>query len=73
MAESDTKPTQKTATSAMDELEGEDFLTFAKEYEEDRKHLRWAFALAIVFHLIFFAVKLPEIIAETPEPEKKKV
>ncbi len=73
MAESDTKPTQKTATSAMDELEGEDFLTFAKEYEEDRKHLRWAFGLAIVFHLIFFAVKLPEIIAETPEAEKKKV
>ena len=71
MVESDSKPTQKKASSAADV--GQEFLTFALEYEEDRRRLRGAFALAIVFHLIFFAVKLPEIIAETPEPEKKKV
>ncbi len=64
---------------AVDTIRGEedlaaaDFQTFAAEYEEDRKGVRWATFWAIILHLIFFAVKLPEIVAETREKEKQKV
>ena len=57
---------EATASSPLD--------TFAREYEEDSKTLRYAFVAAVVFHLILLAIHLPELTkAETPEPEKKKV
>ena len=48
--------------------------TFAAEYEEDKKTMRIAIALAIALHIILLAVHLPELTqAEQLEPEKKKV
>ncbi len=61
------------AISGDEDLAAADFQTFAAEYDEDRKGIRWAAFWAVILHLIFFAVKLPEIVAETREKEKQKV
>ena len=47
--------------------------TFALEYEEDKKTMRIAVVLAIVFHIIFFLIKVPEMVAEAQEAKKPKV
>ncbi len=47
--------------------------TFAHEYEEDQRTMRWAIIGAIIFHAILFIIKLPEIIAEAAEAKKQKV
>ena len=47
--------------------------TFALEYEEDKKTMRVAIVLAIVFHVIFFLIKVPEMVAEAQEAKKPKV
>jgi TonB family protein len=47
--------------------------TFALEYEEDKKTMRIAIVLAIVFHLIFFLIKVPEMIAQEKTAKKAKV
>lgn len=47
---------------------------FAAEYEEDRKSMKIALGLAVVFHVILLAVHLPEMMSAAPEePEKDKV
>ncbi len=61
------------AAAGEEDLAAADFQTFAAEYDEDRKGIRWAALWAVILHLIFFAVKLPEIVAETHEKEKQKV
>ena len=38
--------------------------TFALEYEEDRKKLRWAVGIAVVLHVVLFLIHLPEMIQE---------
>jgi len=50
-----------------------DFQTFAAEYEEDRRTMKWAIGLAILLHVILAAVRLPEIVADTRKAEKQKV
>ncbi len=50
-----------------------DFVTFAEEYEDDRKLMRIATGIAIVLHIAFFLVVLPERVAEAREEKKKKV
>ena len=35
------------------ELAAGDFQTFALEYEEDKKGMRWAVGAAVVLHLVF--------------------
>jgi protein TonB len=47
---------------------------FAAEYEEDRKSMKIALAVAVVFHLILLAIHLPEMTsADMEEPDKEKV
>ncbi len=72
------EPNSKAKTTAKAKLDKEDlvagdFETFAEEYDEDRKLTRMAVAIAIVLHVIFFAVNLPEQLAEAREEQKKKV
>ena len=50
-----------------------EFFTFAQEEAEDRKRTRWAIAGAVILHIIFFAVHLPELVAEQHEAKKQKV
>jgi len=50
-----------------------DLQTFADEYEEDRRTMRWAIVAAIIIHAVIAVVRLPEIVAETREAEKQKV
>jgi TonB family protein len=48
--------------------------TFALEYEEDRKKLRWAIGIAVVFHIVLFLIHLPEMIqSDLGKAEKQKV
>lgn len=47
--------------------------TFALEYEEDKKTMRIAVVLAIVFHIVFFLIKVPEMVAEEKEAKKPRV
>jgi protein TonB len=48
--------------------------TFALEYEEDNKKIRWAIGIAVVLHAILFIIKLPEIVqAAAPPAAKPKV
>ncbi len=61
---------KKQAVQALDQATG-DLWTFALEYEEDRKRLWWALGIAIVAHLIFLIIKLPEWRTETAVAAKK--
>ena len=47
--------------------------TFALEYEEDKKTMRIAIGLAIAFHIVFFLIKVPEMVAQQQEAKKAKV
>jgi TonB family protein len=68
----ETKPTpQKTKDEEPSVLMAEE--TFALEYEDDKKTMRIAIVLAIVFHIIFFLIKVPEMVAEAQEAKKPKV
>jgi protein TonB len=50
------------------------FETLAEEYEEDRRTMRWAVLIAVVFHALLLAVNLPSMMSEEmPPPEKPKV
>lgn len=56
------------------ELPGTDLETFAHEYEQDNKVMRWALGAAAVLHLVILAVHLPDLMAEAPAaPDKAKV
>lgn len=46
---------------------------FAEEYEEDRKYMRVATVAAVILHVIFFLVTVPEGIAQSAEEKKQKV
>lgn len=50
-----------------------DYLTFAEEDNQDRKFTRIAFAVAVVVHIALFALKFPELAAQTGEQKKQKV
>ena len=66
------KPASKTAQEESPiELMAEE--TFALEYEEDRKTMRIAVVLAIIFHIGFFLIKVPEMVADSREAKKQKV
>jgi TonB family protein len=68
----ETKPTpHKTKDKSQSVLMAEE--TFALEYEDDKKTMRIAIVLAIVFHIIFFLIKVPEMVAEAQEAKKPKV
>ncbi len=51
-----------------------DFSTFALEYEDDNKKLRWSLAIAVLLHVILFLIHLPEMTqAEVKQADKAKV
>lgn len=70
----DTKPT-KADNGKMSEVDlaAGDLVTFAEEYEEDRKMMRMAALVAAILHIILFLIVVPEQIAEAREEKKKKV
>jgi len=47
--------------------------TFALEYEDDRKNMRIAIGVAIALHIVFFLIRVPEMIAQQAEAKKAKV
>ena len=55
------------------DLAAADFQTFALEYEEDKRGMRWAIGAAVILHIVFFLIHLPEIQAEDFEKKKAKV
>lgn len=65
---------KKSAPRAGQDMLAGDFSTFALEYEEDNKKLRWAIAIAVALHIILFLIHLPEVTqAEVKQAEKAKV
>jgi len=67
---------KKTSASKMKEAAPTAMMaeeTFALEYEEDRKTMRIAVGLAIIIHVFFFLIKVPEMIAQQAEAKKTKV
>ena len=47
--------------------------TFALEYEEDKKTMRIAIVAAIILHVVFFLIRVPEMVAQAQEAKKAKV
>ena len=62
---------KKTLKEAASATYGSAEDTFALEYEEDRKTMRWAVVGAVIIHIIIFLIQVPEIIAEAGEIKKK--
>ena len=55
-------------------IAGSSLDTFAQEYDEDRRTMRWAIGFAVVIHAIILIINLPELTsAEQPEVDKQKV
>jgi len=63
----------RPGTDQTTELAAGDFLTFAQEYEDDKRTIRWAMVAAAVLHAVFFIVQLPELVADDFEQKKAKV
>jgi protein TonB len=69
----DAKTTKKLKTKEAVPLAALAEETFALEYEEDRKTMRLAIVLALVFHVVLAVIQLPEIVAADEEVQKTKV
>jgi periplasmic protein TonB len=70
----DDKTARTAATGSAPGVAGSSLDTFAREYDEDRRTMRWAIGFAVVIHLIILVIHLPELTsADQPEPEKDKV
>jgi TonB family protein len=52
---------------------GGEFHTFALEDVEDKRTIRWATAVAVIFHVILFIITLPETQADEYEEKDKKI
>jgi TonB family protein len=66
-------PAKITSADLTPDMAAADFQTFAMEYDEDRRGMRWAIVSAVILHIIFFLVQLPELVAEEREQRKQKV
>lgn len=66
MANKKKKPASNVAMIGAEEI-------FAEEYEEDRKYMRIATVFAVILHVIFFLITVPEGIAQSSEEKKQKV
>lgn len=71
MAEESLKPTFINEHD-LDHAGGE-FSTFALEDDQDKLTVRWATAVAVIFHVILFIVTLPESQADEYEEKDKKI
>ena len=71
------KPKRRASRPVADEqteLAAGDLLTFAHEYEQDKKTMRIAVAVAVVVHALLFFLTFPELTtAASQEPDKQKV
>ncbi len=72
MAQEDTKA--KATADAPPEIDraAGDYLMFALEEAEDKRHMRWALGVAVVFHVILLIINFPKIEFETEAVEKDK-
>jgi len=70
----DKKTSPSVDTTAANYATYGDYSTFAAEESEDRRTRNWAIVGAVIFHLIFLIIQLPEIMeAQDTEKEKAKV
>jgi periplasmic protein TonB len=66
--------TTRPADAASEGISGSSLDTFALEYEEDRRTMRWAVGFAVIIHVILLAIHLPELTsAQQQEVDKQKV
>jgi TonB family protein len=71
MAENDTT---RGAVRSNEAQVGSSLETFAAEYDEDRKTMRIAITLAVIFHIVLLVIHLPELVkADAQDVEKQKV
>lgn len=65
---------KKDRVTSQADLAASDLETFAHEYDQDNKAMRWALGTAAVFHLILLAINLPDLMSEAAaQPDKPKV
>lgn len=70
----DDKTKRGAEAASAEGIAGSSLDTFAMEYDEDRRTMRWAVAFAVIIHMIILAVHLPELTsAQQPEADKQKV
>jgi protein TonB len=66
--------TKRGAAASAEGIAGSSLDTFAMEYDEDRRTMRWAIAFAVIIHLIILVIHLPEMTsADHMEADKQKV
>lgn len=68
-----TPPRQQVRGRETEDFSTAGLATFAQEYEEDKKTMRIAVAIAVVFHIGLLLITLPENPFTIPEPDKPKV
>jgi protein TonB len=72
MAKEKTQP-ESSAKQSEGDLAAAEFLTFAEEDSQDKRFTRVAFVVAAIVHAALFALKFPEVVAQTGEQKKQKV
>ena len=69
MAANSSEPT----SAPIDDFGGGEFSTFALEDDQDKRTIRWATAVAVIFHVILFVITLPKGQADDYEEKDKKI
>lgn len=72
MAKEPTPASKQGAKAQEIDFAAGDYLTFALEEAEDKKHMRWAMGAAIVAHIILLIINFPEVQWEAEEVGKDK-
>ncbi len=72
MAKEGTKTGGKTEEPMDIDFAAGDYMMFALEDAEDKRHMRWAVGIAIVAHAILLIINFPKIEFETQAAEKDK-
>jgi len=72
MAKAATPASQAAAAGQEIDFAAGDYLMFALEEAEDKKHMRWAVGVAVVAHLILLIINFPKVEFETQAVEKDK-
>ena len=66
-------PITKSAAEVDLNVAGGEFYTFALEDVEDKRTVRWATLVAVIFHVILSVINLPETKADEYEEKDKKI